>query len=160
MSPLLQALVRLLAPAALIAPLSAQIPAANQSSVRFHGSGAGRDRARIPVDDDLPGADASSPCDVGASSFTLEPWIRGTRAVNPTGAIPPGSYADARWTQGDALLDRSISNADGRAFGGSICGGRVAFFTGGGAGGSGEAPRLRVVWRPDPGLGALPPNRR
>lgn len=102
----------------------------SEASVHFFGTGAGLDRARIPIDDNAPGANASSTADVGRADFTLEIWLRGTLAQNNTPAGVPGSYNDERWLAGNVLLDRSVTGLSGREFALSLAGGHVCFFTG------------------------------
>jgi len=103
-------------------------------AIRFHGTGAETDRALIAVDDDVPGPDASAASDVGASSFTIEFWLRGDLADNPsTASRAPGSYDDARWRNANVVLDRGVIGS-GREFGISVAGGRVRFGTGTGDG--------------------------
>ncbi|MBK7874272.1 MAG: LamG domain-containing protein [Planctomycetes bacterium] len=103
----------------------------SEHALRFFGTGASQlDRVRIPIDDDLPGPDASSPCDVGAASFTLECWVRGTLADNPTAHTGGGSFGDFRWIEGNVLLDRDVYGGTERDFGVSLAGGFVRFGTG------------------------------
>lgn len=118
--------------------------AGSEASLRFHGTGSGQDRARIPVDDDQQGANASQPADVGGGGFTLELWVRGTLAQNPSAPLAAGSYADARWLAGEVLLDRSVAGPSAREFGVSLAGGRVCFFTGAGDAPSTDAPDTTV----------------
>lgn len=125
--------------AAFGAALGTAAPSLAQGStaaLQFFGTGANQaDRLRIPIDDDAPGADASSPCDVGAGGFTFEFWVRGALADNPgSSSGAQGSYPDARWRQGRAILDRGVANGTGRTFGVSFAGGRVRFGTGTGDG--------------------------
>jgi hypothetical protein len=106
----------------------------NQGALRFFGTGTDqRDRALIPVDDDGPGPDASRGCDVGAGSFTLEIWVKGTLADNPTPGWGGGvERFDSGWIDGNIVLDRDIWGGAARLrdFGVSIAGGRVRFGTG------------------------------
>ncbi|MBK7874690.1 MAG: PQQ-dependent sugar dehydrogenase [Planctomycetes bacterium] len=111
----------------------------NGSALRFHALGNGQDRARFPIDDDGPGPDASAPGDVGTQDFTLELWLRGTNANNPSAAELEGSYADDRWHAGTVLLDRTLAGGGGRAYALSLRAGRVAFFTGEGDPASSDA---------------------
>ncbi len=124
--------------AAFSSPLAAQ---ASQFALRFHGTGAAQqDRARIAVDDDAPGPNASSPCDVGAGSFTLEFWVRGALADNATtNAGGDVESADFNWIWGNTVVDRDIFGGSGRDWGVSIAGGFVRFGTGpGDSGADGE----------------------
>ncbi|MEM7308224.1 MAG: PQQ-dependent sugar dehydrogenase [Planctomycetota bacterium] len=117
-----------LAAAALAAAPFAQ---GSQHSLSLDGAGAA---AEIPLDDNAPGA-ASSPTDVGAGDFTLELWVRGLLADNPTASaggdveLPAGA-----WLAGNVLLDRSAGKT-GREFGVSVAGGLIRFGTG-----TGDAP--------------------
>jgi glucose/arabinose dehydrogenase/PKD repeat protein len=117
------------------APLAAQ---ASEFALRFHGTGAAQqDRARLAIDDDAPGPDASSPCDVGAGSFTLEFWLRGALADNSTAnAGGDVETSDFNWILGNTVVDRDIFGGSGRDFGVSIAGGFVRFGTGPGDSGS------------------------
>lgn len=101
-------------------------------ALRFFGTGNNQqDRVRIPIDDDLAGPDASSPCDVGAGSFTIEFWVRGQLADNPTtnwgGDV---EQANVDWILGNIVVDRDIWGPSSRDFGISIAGGFVRFGTG------------------------------
>ncbi len=128
---------------ALFAALGATVRGqGSEAAVRFHGTGANQqDRLRIRLDDDAPGPDASTPADVGTASFTLELWVRGTLADNPSRAsASEGSFADDRWRQGHALLDRDILSGTSRTFGVSLAGGRVRFGTGAGDGVTPDVP--------------------
>ncbi|MFN0244327.1 MAG: PQQ-dependent sugar dehydrogenase [Planctomycetota bacterium] len=130
----------LLALLVIAAPAGAQV---SEHALRFHGTGqAQQDRVRIPVDDDVAGgADGSHPCDVGAGSFTIEFWVRGTLADNASanggGDI---SYSDLRWREGNVVVDRNISAGSEREFGISIAGGFVRFGTGRGDAHPHDAP--------------------
>jgi glucose/arabinose dehydrogenase len=123
--------------AALGAPLDA-LSSASGHALRFYGTGAGQqDRVRIPIDDDAPGADASSPCDVGGGSFTIDLWMRGRAADNPSaGGGGDREWSDFRWIDGNIILDRDIWGGSEAKYGISIAGGRVRFGTGRGADGS------------------------
>ncbi len=135
-------------PAALALPLALPLalslalhptPAHAQSdslgALRFFGTGVGppaqQDRARIPIDDNLPG-NASQPCDVGAASFTIDFWVRGSLAANTAASIGPGDaeFFDLRWIDGNIVVDRDIWGASDRDWGISFAAGRVRFGTG------------------------------
>lgn len=133
------ALAAALTSLALLASASGQ---ASQGALRFFGTGNGQlDRLRIAVDDDQPGPDQSASVDVGAGSFSLELWIRGTLADNPTGnGGGDRETLDASWRNGNVLIDRSIQSGSGRGFGVSIAGGFVRFGTG-----PGDAPSTDAV---------------
>lgn len=116
------------------APASAQI-SSSSASVRFFGTGVGppgqQDRVRIPIDDDAPGPDASAPCDLGAASFTIDFWIRGTLAANATAnAGGDREFFDFRWIEGNIIIDRDVFGGTSRDWGISIAGGFVRFGTG------------------------------
>lgn len=107
----------------------------NAAALRFFGTGVGppgqQDRVRIPIDDNTAGPDASTPCDLGAGSFTIDFWVRGTLADNPTPAGPgDAEYFDVRWIEGNIAIDRDIWGASSRDWGVSFAGGRVRFGTG------------------------------
>lgn len=93
-------------------------------SLRFFGTGSGDvDRCKIRIDDSattLPGP----PADVGATDFTIEFWVRGTVADNPS--PPVGCGANIAWIYGNILLDRDRYNQD-RKFGLSFAGGRAVW---------------------------------
>lgn len=119
-----------------VVPAHAQGPPASLRALRFFGTGVGppgqQDRARIRIDDNLPGS-ASQPCDVGAGSFTIDFWVRGTLADNPSLPSPgPGDaeFFDFRWIDGNIVVDRDIWGASERDWGISIAGGRIRFGTG------------------------------
>jgi len=120
------------------AVLAAGCPALAQVStnaLRFYGTGVGppgqQDRVRIQIDDNAPGPDASAPVDVGAASFTIEFWLRGTLADNPAPGGAPGSECFCfNWIFGNVIVDRDIWGASSRDWGISLAGGRVRFGTG------------------------------
>lgn len=114
---------------------------ASTHALRFFGTGANQqDRARIPIDDDQAGPDASAVCDVGADAFSIEFWIRGTLAANPTSASGGDqSFPDERWRDGNIVLDRGIVGGSQRTFGVSVAGGFVRFGTGRGDGPNADA---------------------
>lgn len=100
----------------------------------FPGSAPGSDRVTIVVDDDLPGA-SSTAADIGASSFTIEFWIRGSAAANATlGGAGDTEYPTQNWKSGNVLVDREIAGPSGAEFGIGVAGGRIRFGTGHGAG--------------------------
>lgn len=111
---------------------------ASQFALRFHGTGTGQqDRVRIPIDDDAGGPDASTPCDVGGGSFTIEFWLRGALSEN-TSANAGGDVETAsfNWIEGNCIVDRDIYGGSARDWGVSIAGGFVRFGTGAGDGGA------------------------
>jgi hypothetical protein len=118
-----------LAPLALAAaPASAESAAA----IRFFGTGTNQqDRVRIAIDDNAPGPDASAVCDLGAGSFTIEFWLRGTRSANQTASLGGDvEVAGPAWIEGNIVVDRDIWGGSDRDFGISLAGGRVRFGTG------------------------------
>lgn len=106
----------------------------NAASLRFFGTGVGppgqQDRVRIPIDDNAPGPDASTPADLGAGSFTIDLWVRGRLADNNTPAGPAGEFFDFRWIEGNIIVDRDIFGASAQDWGVSLAGGRIRFGTG------------------------------
>lgn len=112
---------------------------ASTAAIRFHGTGTGQqDRVRIPIDDDQDvEPDASSPCDVGAGSFTIELWLRGSLGANGTAnAGGDVQLASLDWIYGNIVVDRDIWGGSSRDFGVSVAGGFVRFGTGRGDAGS------------------------
>ncbi len=97
-----------------------------RASLRFHGAGVsapGQDRVKIRVDD--PETDAPGPpADLGASDFTIELWIRGALADNPSAPVACGD--NVAWIYGNILVDRDRHNQD-RKWGVSIAGGAVVW---------------------------------
>lgn len=106
-------------------------------ALRFSGgSPPGVDRVVLVVDDDAPGASSTS-ADIGAASFTIEFWIRGTLAANPSaGGAGDVEYPTQNWKSGNVVVDREVPGPCGAEFGIGIAGGRVRFGTGSG----GSAP--------------------
>jgi len=105
---------------------------ASEFAVRFYGTGVNQqDRVRIAIDDDAPGPDASAVCDVGAGSFTLDFWLRGTLADNstPNGGGDVESF-DFSWIDGNIIIDRDIWGDSEADWGISLAGGFVRFGTG------------------------------
>lgn len=126
---MLRTWITIAALAAIAPDLSAQ---GSSNAVRFFGTGTNQqDRVLIPIDDDVAGPDASSPCDVGAGSFTIEFWVRGLLSDNPTtnwgGDV---EQANVDWILGNIVVDRDIWGPSSRDFGISIAGGFVRFGTG------------------------------
>jgi hypothetical protein len=108
----------------IVAAVGAVSPAgaAAGGSLRFFGNGVaapGADRGLIPVD-------PATPADVGATSFTIELWLRAPSAdtANPAPRVACG--ANVRWIEGNIVLDRDRYNRD-RKYGLSLAGGRVVF---------------------------------
>lgn len=100
-------------------------------ALQFGGTGSGDvDRVKIRLDDPattLPGP----PADVGAADFTVEFWIRARAVDNTAPAVACG--ANLAWINGNIVVDRDRYN-QGRKYGVSIAGGRVAFGVTGAAG--------------------------
>lgn len=149
--------VRIILPVLLGAGVAAPAQT-NDYSLRFHGAGYDqRDRVVFVIDDDqgAPAPDASAPADIGAGSFTIEFWVKGTLADNASASRPAGSYADFNWIEGNVVIDRDIWSGDAEArrkFGVSLGGGRVEFGTGGAGGDSddtlvGSVDVLDGTWR-------------
>jgi len=107
-------------------------PGASWHALRFFGTGGGeQDRVRIKVTDGVPGSSGTTPSDVGAGSFTIEFWIRGTMAENPQRGLGGGvEVVGSAWRNGHLLVDRGIWGDSDREWGISIAGGRVRFGTG------------------------------
>lgn len=101
------------------------------ASLRFSELSAGKVELRVALDDDVPGPDASAPCDVGAQGFTLELWLRGSAADHRAPGAGGGVELPATaWSSSHALVDRSLPGNGGAAFGIGLAGGRVRFYTG------------------------------
>ncbi len=100
---------------------------AEAGSLRFFGTGTEMvDRVKIRVDDPADPADEPGPpVDVGATDFTIEFWIRGFAAENPSDDVLCGSAEG--WIYGNIVLDRDRWEPGGRDFGVSLSGGRVTF---------------------------------
>lgn len=121
----------------LLAFATAAFGQASQFALRFFGTGVGppgqQDRVRIQIDDNAPGPDASAPCDIGATSFTIEFWLRGTLAANNSGnAGGDVETSDDAWIYGNVVVDRDIwggGQPGERKWGISLAGGFVRFGT-------------------------------
>ena len=98
------------------------------TALRFGGTGAGGvDRVTIALT-------SSTTADVGATDFTIELWVRGRRADNPSTTCSPG---DAGWIAGHIVVDRDVYGpGDLGDFGMSLAGGRVAWGVSRGAAGA------------------------
>lgn len=88
--------------------------------------GTGRDdidRVKVVVDD--PSTTQPGPLvDVGSSDFTIEWWMKATRAGNRQRPVECGP--NLNWINGNIVLDRDRFN-QGRKYGVSLAGGRIAF---------------------------------
>ena len=94
--------------------------AGSNLSLRLYGNGTGfKDRVEIPIDPHVP-------ADVGATSFTLEWWMKASLAENSSPGASCGS--EAGWITGNILLDRDIwGGGDSGDWGVSVTNGRIAF---------------------------------
>jgi glucose/arabinose dehydrogenase len=106
----------------LVASLGLLLPdPALATSLRFFGNGAGDvDRVKIKIDS------PARPADVGATSFTLEWWMRAVPGDNASDDVT--CNANDGWITGNILFDRDV-HGDGEHgdFGVSLTGGRIAF---------------------------------
>lgn len=92
------------------------------------------DRVIVTIDDDQPGNDASSAADVGAGSFTIDFWLKGTLANNVTSNLGGDREVFAAIAkQGNVIVDREIAGPCGAEFVLSVAGGFIRFHTGRGA---------------------------
>lgn len=107
---------------------------ATQRSMRFFGTGAGdMDRVKIPLTD-VNGT--SRPVNVGVDDFTLEFWINGTQADNPTPQCTGGALGRDAWASGAVVIDRDVlGDGDFGEYGVALFGGRLAFGVARGGGG-------------------------
>ncbi len=109
---------------AVTATVSNQAPGGSGYALHFYGNGRNDiDRVKIRVDDPAT-TSPGPPVDVGSASFTIEFWLRGTRADNRAGGINCG--ATYGWIYGNVVVDRD-RYAQGRSFGIALGAGRVAF---------------------------------
>jgi hypothetical protein len=101
-------------------------PAALNFSLRFFGTGAGDvDRVKIPL---LNTNGTARPVNAGATDFTLEFWIKGTKLDNPTVACTTGPIGKDTWQTGAVVIDRDVQgDGDFGDYGVALFGGRVAF---------------------------------
>ncbi len=120
--------------------------AAENRALRFTGTGVDRvDRVEIRLDG------PARPVDVGGA-FTLEWWLRGTRAANPTGTLTCGTGRYG-WITGHTVVDRDrwpTAGPDGRDFGVAVS--RTGDLGFGVANGTGAS---RTVCTDLPGAGVL-----
>ena len=97
---------------------------ASATSLRFHGNGTGGiDRVKIRIDG------PATPADVGASSFTLEWWMRALPGEN-TSTAEADVVCDTNdgWITGNIVFDRDVfGDGDQGDFGVALIGGRIAF---------------------------------
>jgi Concanavalin A-like lectin/glucanases superfamily len=109
-------------------------PSANHS-LRFFGSAAGDvDRVKIPL---LGAAAAPLPINIGATSFTIELWIKGTKADNNTASCTVGPIGRDAWTTGAVVVDRDVlGDGDFGDYGVALFNGQVTFGVSHSAGGT------------------------
>jgi len=94
-------------------------------SLRLFGTGSGIDRVKIPL---LDASGAARPVNIGATDFTIEFWIKGNMADNPTTGCTTGSIAKDEWLNGAVVIDRDLlGDGDFGEYGVSLRGGQVAF---------------------------------
>jgi hypothetical protein len=99
-------------------------PGGSGYALRFFGNGRNDiDRVKIAVDDPATST-PGPPVDVGATDFTVEFWVRGSRADNDAPWI--GCGTNTNWIYGNVVVDRDRFN-QGNDFGISFGAGRVAF---------------------------------
>jgi hypothetical protein len=100
-------------------------PPATNLSLQFFGTGGGVDRVKVPL---LDASGAARPVNIGATDFTLEFWIKGNVADNPTAGCTTGQMAKDAWLTGAVVLDRDVlGDGDLGEYGVSLLGGQVAF---------------------------------
>ena len=104
-------------------------------SLRFFGTGSGDiDRVKIPL---LAGNGTSRPVNIGATDLTLEFWIKGNAADNPTSSCTAGANARGAWTSGSVVIDRDMmGDGDFGDYGVALFNGQVAFGIAHGTGGT------------------------
>jgi hypothetical protein len=99
--------------------------AASPHSLRFFGNGYGDiDRVKIRVDDPTTSNEPKRPADLGATSLTIEFWMKAA-AGNTAGAQTCG-WGNVNWIYGNIVVDRDRYN-QGRKFGLSMAAGRLVF---------------------------------
>jgi hypothetical protein len=103
-------------------------PAPSNFSLRFFGTDAGDvDRVKIPL---LNPNGTPRLVNVGATDFTLEFWIKGTAADNPTvpASCTTGAIGKDTWALGAVVIDRDVlGDGDFGEYGVSVFGGQLAF---------------------------------
>ena len=112
----------------LAAVAGAGLAQGSQFALRFFGSsGPGQqDRAIFMVDDNDPGGGGNTPLDIGQSGWTIDWWMRGELADNPTGnAGGDIELGSIDWINGNIILDRDVWCGSERKYGVSIAGGLV-----------------------------------
>lgn len=108
--------------------VSAPSRSAADTSIRFLGSGVirpGFDRIIIPIDE------PETPADIGSGDFTIEFWIKGTQANNPTTGTVSCNQSVYNWFYGATIFDRDRLDTglvpDGSDFGVSLIPTGLAF---------------------------------
>lgn len=100
-------------------------------SLRFHGNGSSAptlDRVTVRIDG------PPRPADIGATSFTLELWMKAAAGAN--GSSVACTAASDAWIEGNIVVDRDVwGPGDHGDFGLSLMNGRVAFGVHNGANG-------------------------
>lgn len=101
-------------------------PATLNFSLRFFGTGTGDiDRVKVPL---LDTNGTQRPVNFGATDFTLEFWIKGTKLDNPTVPCTTGTIGKDAWANGAIVIDRDVlGDGDFGDYGVALFGGRVAF---------------------------------
>jgi hypothetical protein len=101
-------------------------PAAQNFSLRFFGTGANDvDRVKIPL---LNANATERAVNIGATDLTLEFWIKGARADNPTAACTTGPIGRDAWINGAIVIDRDVfGDGDFGDYGIALFAGQVAF---------------------------------
>ena len=103
------------------------------TSLRFYGGGGGVGFVVFGVDDPA-NSNPGPPIDGrGGDDFTIDFWLKALPGENTSASITCG--ANANWTRGNIILDRRRSG-QGREFGVSLAGRRLAFGVTGAAGDS------------------------
>lgn len=101
-------------------------PAGTNLALRFFGTGSGDiDRVKIALTN---GAVSLPVNTVGTQDLTLEFWIKGTRAENPTPACTIGPIGNGTWMNGAVVIDRDVSgDGDFGEYGVALFAGQLAF---------------------------------
>lgn len=110
-------------------------PSATNRSMQFFGTGVNDiDRVKVAL---LNANSTPRPVNIGATDFTIEFWIKGTVANNPTPSCAAGRLANGAWLDGAVVLDRDVlGDGDFGEFGISLFGGQIAFGVSRGAAGA------------------------
>lgn len=117
-------------------------PSATNLSMRFFGTGAGIDRVKIGV----AAGGTSRPVNVGATDFTIEFFIKGALASNPSPACVTGLQAKDAWLNGVVVLDRDVlGDGDFGDFGIALFNGQIMVGVSRGAGGASLCASANVL---------------